>query len=175
MKSPRLVYPDDEHQRVVEQYVEEFQSHNSHFVDGIPFYESFNCYEDWLYREKKMHLGIDLDDGLVPGTTYLYMLDDDMIGCINIRHCLNENLLKVGGHIGYSISPRYRRQGYATQMLKEALKICQQWEIWPVLITCNKDNIASRKTIEKCSGILENQYSHDGIVTLRYWIGGEER
>ena len=129
----------------------------------------------WIQKEKQMHLGIHMDEGLVPGTTFLYMLDDEIVGSINIRHCLNDYLKNIGGHIGYSIAPKYRRQGFATKMLQEALKFCKQWEIWPVLVTCDEDNMASKKTIEKCGGIFENKYSHEGNVTLRYWIGGEEK
>ena len=35
---------------------------------------------------------------------------------------------------------------------------------------CDKDNIASAKTITKNGGILENEIVEDGIVIQRYWI-----
>ena len=61
-------------------------------------------------------------------------------------------------------------------MLKEAIEICKKWDIYPILITCDKNNIASRKTIEKCGGKLENEY-YDGNnkeTILRFWIGEEK-
>ena len=50
----------------------------------------------WIQKEKQMHLGIHMDEGLVPGTTFLYMLDDEIVGSINIRHCLNDYLKNIG-------------------------------------------------------------------------------
>lgn len=171
MCEPKLVFPDYSHQEAMKHFVKDLRDYDQKPLNGVGFYESYeNNYEGWIKKEKNMHLGIGVGRGLVPGTTYFYMLDKEIIGCINIRHCLNANLLRKGGHIGYSIAPQYRRQGYATKMLKEALKFCEQWEIWPVLVTCDEDNIASKKTIEKCGGCFENKCEN----TLRYWIGEEK-
>lgn len=168
MHEPKLVFPDYSHEEAMRRFVKELRDHDQKPLNGVGFFERYeNDFESWIKKEKNMHLGIGVERGFVPGTTYFYMLDDEIIGCINIRHCLNGSLLREGGHIGYSIAPRYRRQGYATKMLQEALKFCRQWEIWPVLVTCDEDNIASRKTIEKCGGYYENKREN----TLRYWIG----
>lgn len=61
-------------------------------------------------------------------------------------------------------------------MLKETIEICKKWDIYLVLITCNKENIASRKTIEKCGGKLENEYydKESKETVLRFWIGEEK-
>ena len=171
MNQPKLVFPDYCHESAMKKYVNDLRQDHLPSLNGIGLYEKYdNHYQEWIQKEKKMHLGVDLEKGLVPGTTLLYMMDKEIIGSINIRHCLNEFLYHQGGHIGYSIAPQYRQKGYATQMLKEVLKICQYWEIWPVLITCHENNIASKKTIEKCGGKFENKYKN----TLRYWIGEEK-
>ena len=40
-----------------------------------------------------------------------------------------------------------------------------------VLMTCDKENIASAKSIIKNGGILENEFvNSDGKVEQRYWI-----
>ena len=39
-----------------------------------------------------------------------------------------------------------------------------------ILITCDKKNIASKRTIESCGGILENEVIEESRITLRYWI-----
>ena len=39
-----------------------------------------------------------------------------------------------------------------------------------ILITCDKNNIASKRTIESCGGILENEVIEESSITLRYWI-----
>ena len=39
-----------------------------------------------------------------------------------------------------------------------------------VLITCDKDNIASAKTIKNNDGKLENEVEEGNEITQRYWI-----
>ncbi len=94
-----------------------------------------------------------------------------LLGAISIRHYLNEQLLRLSGHIGYGIRPTERRKGYATAMLKLALEKCKDMGIKQVLITCDKNNIASAKTIISNNGILENELiEEDGNIIQRYWI-----
>lgn len=51
--------------------------------------------------------------------------------------------------------PEYRRMGYATEMLNQALEICKtKIKQSKMLVTCDKINIASMHTIIKCGGIL---------------------
>ena len=112
-------------------------------------------------------------DGHVPTTTF-FLLDVDrnrLLGAVNIRHYLNEDLLKDGGHIGDGIRPSERRKGYATEMIRLALIECKKLGIDKVLMVCDKDNIASAKTIINNGGILENEIiDEDGKVEQRYWI-----
>lgn len=148
-----LEFPAIKHEASMRAFIQAMKDENNPFgINGAGSYGMENTYQQWIAREKKNHLGIELQNGYVPATEFLYVVDGVVVGCINIRHCLNEELLRHGGHIGYSIHPSYRRQGHATRMLQEALKYCKQWDIFPVLVTCHKDNIASRKTIEKCGG-----------------------
>ena len=129
-------------------------------------YHDFDNYLEHLeIKEEK--------DGLVPDSLFfLYDADSDrLIGAINIRHYLNDNLLKEGGHIGDGIRPSERRKGYATKMVKLALEECKKLGIDKVLMTCDKDNIASAKTIIKNGGVLENEIiNSDGAIEQRYWI-----
>lgn len=110
--------------------------------------------------------------GLVPDSTF-FCLDEDrdiIVGAVNIRHYLNDALLLNGGHIGDGVRPSERRKGYATRMIRLALDECRKLGIQRVLMVCNKENIASAKTILKNGGVLENEIDVDGVIEQRYWI-----
>jgi predicted acetyltransferase len=104
--------------------------------------------------------------GWVTGT-YLWMLVDDVVvGRISLRHTLTPWLLQVGGHIGYAVRPSARRRGYATAALGRMLPVAAGHGIDPVLVTCDQDNIGSRRTIEANGGVLEDVRG----VKRRYWV-----
>lgn len=76
------------------------------------------------------------------------------------------------GHIGYSVPPSERRKGYATGQLRLSLFKAKKLGLEKVLITCDKANIGSAKTIQKVGGILENEINSPdtGKIVQRYWI-----
>lgn len=111
-------------------------------------------------------------EGYVTMSSY-FLIDDggEIIGAANIRHRLNAHILRHSGHIGYGVRPSRRRQGYATAMLTMALPIARGLGIDRVLVTCDKQNIGSAKTIIKNGGVLENEMEEEGNRILqRYWI-----
>lgn len=108
----------------------------------------------------------------MPSSQFLSFEKGELIGFVNIRHRLNPELLRESGHIGYSVHPNKRRHGYATKQLKLALTEAQKLGLQKVLITCDKSNIGSAKTIQKVGGVLENEVvsSRTGKVVQRYWV-----
>jgi len=80
--------------------------------------------------------------------------------------------LNIGGHIGFDVSPEHRRKGYATEILRQTLIEAAKHGIARVLVTCNEENVYSRKVIEKNGGILENVVLEEstGKNILRFWI-----
>lgn len=95
-----------------------------------------------------------------------------MVGFIAVRHRLNDFLLNIGGHIGYSIRPSRRREGHATRALGLALGRCRELGLSRALVTCDDTNAASAATIERCGGVLEDKRPRNdaGDLTRRYWI-----
>jgi predicted acetyltransferase len=69
------------------------------------------------------------------------------IGKIDIRIGYNENLY-FGGHIGYSVNEEYRGNRYAAKAVLLLKKVAKAHDMEKLIITCNPDNIASRKTCE---------------------------
>lgn len=131
-----------------------------------------NDYHDFDYYLENLEIK-EATDGKVPDSVF-FLLDEErgrLLGAVNIRHYLNEALLKEGGHIGDGIRPSERRRGYATEMIGLALDECRRLGIDRVLMTCDKDNVGSAKSIVKNGGVLENEFvNSDGEIEQRYWI-----
>lgn len=99
--------------------------------------------------------------------TFRWLVEgEEFLGYLAVRHSLNDFLLDQGGHVGYAVRPSRRRQGHATRMLAGALPIAAGLGIDRVLVTCDDDNEASRRTIVAGGGVLEDVRSGKE----RYWI-----
>ena len=96
------------------------------------------------------------------------MVDDDeeVVGRISLRHTLTPWLLEVGGHIGYAVRPTARRRGHATTALGLMLRVAAERGIDPVLVTCDDDNVGSRRVIEANGGVLEDVRNRK----MRFWL-----
>lgn len=104
--------------------------------------------------------------------TYFWLIDNqEFIGRISIRHHLVAHLFR-DGHVGYEIRPSKRTLGYGKQILKLGLEKAKDIGLTEILVTCDSDNIGSKKIIEFNGGILEDDmvYPDKGISKLRYWI-----
>lgn len=132
--------------------------------------ENFKDFLIELQHNKNMKL---YKPNLVDQSTFILVDENGHIyGGTNIRHELNDNLLRHGGNIGYLIRPSERGKGYAKLMLKLTLEKCKELQIPRVLITCKEDNKASAKVIETNGGIYESSlYIEEKNATYRrYWI-----
>src|SRR5699024_7010458 len=130
-----------------------------------------NDYHDFDYYLNNLEIK-EAKDNLVAYSTF-FCFDDQrniMVGAVNIRHDLNEYLLKYGGHIGDGVRPSGRRKGYATKMINLALIECKKLKIKRVLLVCDKNNIGSAKSIINNGGILENEDINDDKIIQGYWI-----
>lgn len=141
-------------------------------ADSSPYAIFKNDYHDFDYYLNNLEISKPTN-GLVPDSVF-FLLDVDrdiLLGAVNIRHYLNDYLLKYGGHIGDGIRPSERRKGYASKMISLALIECKKLGIDKVLMVCNKTNIASAKSILNNGGVLENEVVDDnGDTYQRYWI-----
>lgn len=104
--------------------------------------------------------------GFVPATTLWWVDGDAYLGRLAIRHRLTEWLLEEGGHIGYDVRPTARLRGHATAMLLAALPVARALGIDSALVTCDVDNVGSRRVIERNGGVFEDERSGK----LRFWV-----
>ncbi|MEV4869311.1 GNAT family N-acetyltransferase [Streptomyces syringium] len=112
------------------------------------------------------HADTPRPEGHAPSTSLWYVAGDTYLGRLAIRHVLTPPLLEWGGHIGYDVRPSARRRGHATAMLRAALPVARGLGIDRALITCDPDNVASRKVIEACGGVYEDRRRQK----LRFWV-----
>jgi predicted acetyltransferase len=169
-----LVKPDKEYEQKAKEFIQEFKDYDSKINGTGGLDRHADDYDGWL---KKLENDLDADNlepGKVPANTYFAIRESDerIVGMINIRHQLNDYLLKKGGNIGYSVRPTERRKGYATEILYLGLEKCEELGLEKVLLTCDKENIGSVKTIQAGFGVLENEVPGGELAELiqRYWI-----
>ena len=94
-----------------------------------------------ILEEVKDHLPAGFD----PYTIFLIMADNNEVGRLVLRSG-DETARYFDGHIGYTIDEDYRGHHYAYQA---CLLLKQYVSEKSLIITCDPDNIASKKTIEK--------------------------
>jgi len=129
-------------------------------------------YADFVQNLQDQADGVNLPEGWVPCTTLYAFIGEDLVGRVNVRHQLNEFLLNFGGHIGYGVVPPFRGRGIATYLLGVGLEEARRHGIERALVTCDENNYASARVIEKHGGVFENHFDPGGGVPLkrRYWI-----
>lgn len=169
-----LIRPSKEYEQQVLSYKDEMLQNGDPF-DGCAGLEDVSSFDEWLDFERR--LKEKYGAGYVPSEVFLAVLKDTgtVVGIMDFRHPLSDFLLRFGGSIGYSVRPSQRQKGYASQMLRLLLPICREAGEKKVLLTCGKENEASRRTILSSGGMLENEvadtvgFSQSGIIQ-RYWI-----
>ena len=164
----RLIKASENYERQIKDMLEEWYATGEKIV---PYAIRRLDYHDFKYYIDNLEVK-NPPENYVTDSTF-FCIDDDrdiVVGAVNIRHYLNENLLRNGGHIGDGVRPSERRKGVATKMISLALEECGKLGISRVLMVCDKDNIGSAKSIINNGGVLENEIFWDGVIEQRYWI-----
>ncbi|WP_088547120.1 GNAT family N-acetyltransferase [Paenibacillus aquistagni] len=169
----RLIEPTADYRSEYLEMTTEWRTAGEKLIPWVLRFDSSN-FHTMLQELDRLKHDSHLEEGKVNCSTFwLVKQDRTMLGAVNIRHRLNASLLEIGGHIGYGIRPSARRQGYATALLHLALREARILGIDKVLITCDKDNIGSARTIINNGGTLDSEYIVNGVEIQRYWIQNE--
>ena len=163
------------------EYLDEFVEYESD-INGAgsldKIYEGYS-FEEALDRCLKMK---DEDFaksvGRCPGNTFLLIRESDnrIVGTLNLRWNLNEEMLRFGGHIGYGIRPTERRKGYNKINLYLGIVEAKKVGLEKVMLDCDVNNIGSDKTLKALGGVLERTEidPSDGILTNVYWFNVDD-
>ena len=174
-----LETPSLERKNEIIDYINEFVEYKSDIngtgsldkiLDGYTFEQALDKCLNMQYEEYAKKLG------RCQSKTFLLIRKNDnkIIGTINIRWNLTEEMKQFGGNIGYGIRPTERRKGYNKINLYRALEVCEKHGIEEVILDCNKDNLGSSRTMIALGGVKQGERMHEDVVVERYAINVSE-
>ena len=176
MERLRHVVPSMEYMEKGIDYIQEHINIGSHINGSGGLDRYVDNYQGWLDKLEQDRMCIPSEQRVPAETYYLVNEQDRIIGMINIRLCLNERLMKCGGHIGYGIRPSERNKGYNKINLYLALLRCQSLGIKEVILDCDSSNLASSRTMEALGGVRIDEYysDYEKCQVWRYIINVDE-
>lgn len=136
-------------------------------------YGAEESFPDYLEKITAWSRGEKLPSHFVACSFLVGVLDDGRLaGRVSIRHQLNDFLREVGGHVGYMVLPQFRRQGVGTELLRQSIPITKSLGLDRILVTCDEDNLGSRRIIENNGGIYEDSIGGPELKQpkRRYWV-----
>lgn len=164
MERFKLEIPSEAREADAMEFLAEFVKANT-VIRGSGGFDLYTTdYAGWLNRVREDRVR-QPSEQRVPAETYFLVRESDnkIIGTISIRLVLNKALWNFGGNIGYSIRPSERRKGYNKINLFLGLCVCKNRGIEAVLISCEKRNIASAKSIQALGGKMIYEYMDDEL------------
>ena len=166
-----LVKPSKKYKEKIMDFCEEF-IRNDEIAYGTQRLCEMRNVEEWLTKVKNNECKQTVEEGRPPSYEFMAIREKDqrLIGMINVRYDLTEEMLMYLGHIGYCVRKSERKKGYAAEMLRLALVEARKIGLSRVLLTVDSDKIASIATMRKNGAVLENEVPYNGKITQRYWI-----
>ena len=171
----KLVFPSNEYLEKLQEFKQDFFDAGMLPINGSHSLNKAEDVAEWIKISNDRRNGLNLPEGRVPSSLYLAVTksDDYIVGIVDIRHDVNDFILKYGGHIRYSIRPSERNKGYASKIFRLALeKARTELNLKKVLVTCLKTNTGLEKVILRCGGKFENEVMNESKHTVfkRYWF-----
>lgn len=116
-------------------------------------------------------------DGNIPVYAFsiLSRQSGNEVGKINLRSGYTQNIELYRGNIGFTIHDGHRGHGYAAKACLLLLPFVRELGLPAIYLTCNRTNIASRKSIERLPvSFLGEMRIDDGSPFTAYY-GNEAR
>ena len=119
------------------------------------FYNTDFLKDDEIFLSLEKTVEADLERNWLPAY-HFYICDKQgtKVGKCDLRIGYNENVY-YGGNIGYEIDEEYRGHHFAGKACILLFELARKHHMDYLIITCNPNNYASRKTCEFAGGILK--------------------
>ena len=169
LKKPTIEYADD----IMQLRQEIIDANDPDAFAGCGNLEECETAQEWINWITVMENPETCPEGRVSSNMFIAVRvsDNKIVGVIDLRHHLGNPMLREwGGHFGYIVRPGERGKGYAKEMVRQNLIKCRELGLHKVMITCNRNNIASEKTILANGGVFEKEVLVDGEYTKRFWV-----
>lgn len=171
-----LVKPSKEMEDSIWAYRREYFDFGETRINGSCGLAHFENFDEWLDTALSIEKDRLSKNGVHASTFFsVRQSDNKIIGSVQLRHSLTEELEKHGGHIGYGVRPTERRKGYGKQQLLLVLDKAREMNLPRVMISCDKDNIASGRTAVSCGGVFVCENDYNEIPQKVFWISLAER
>ncbi|MCU1750357.1 GNAT family N-acetyltransferase [Pseudomonas sp. 6D_7.1_Bac1] len=96
--------------------------------------------------------------GFAIGTWHPFVIEDASEGIVGRANLKNINSPTGSAEVGYRIDQRFCGQGLATLALKHLIQEAQMhWNLTQLLAHVYKDNIGSRKVLNRCGFLVEHK------------------
>jgi len=122
----------------------------------VEFLDPGDLHDGELHLTLANKQAADLRRGWVAAYSFTMRHADTREAMGNIQLRLSESyfIRMYAGHIGYRVEPPYRGKRLASRSCRLLLPLAQRHALQPLWITCNPDNLASRRSCELAGGEL---------------------
>lgn len=158
----RLVRPTAAHREKALAFRQEFFDCGETVINGSELLDRTDDYGQWL---ETVTNNADAEtvspDWVVTDTFFAEDGSGRIVGIIDLRHTLN-GFLTDFGHCGYSVRPSARRQGIASEMLRQLLDAARAAGMPSLQLSVERGNVPSVKTITRNGGVYERSFEFEG-------------
>ena len=150
--------------------LEEFFSNDEKVINGSELLDQMSDYSEWLKSVTNNICEETVNpDWVITDTFFAVNESNKIVGIIDLRHTLND-FLKDFGNCGYSVRPSERKKGYATDMLRQILKVAKESGMDELHLSVERDNESSIRTIKSNGGIYERSFEFESQMADIYRI-----
>lgn len=170
METLSYIVPNESHREKAEAFLNSFLRAGETTVNGSVGFDYYKDYDLWLAYLAKLANGTEKGLGLgVPEVYFAQNENGDFVGIIDVRPNLPEDK-NNWGHLGYSVSPQYRRHGYGKQMVDWGLAHLRMQGVKEIFASCYDDNKASRELLKKSGFLKTGSYKEEetGKTIVKY-------